>query len=134
LIVTNAVAVVASLSLPCTMQGESSARIIATIAKRQSVASIARISLLIQTIGTMSQSTKIIDMKKYQTIFVEDLKQARKLADRLCNKGYWFVCQYSHPETGRLFTFSTTIDYMRNNKLLAGTFYELHKNPEQFAD
>jgi len=69
----------------------------------------------------------------YQTILVEDVKQARKLVDRLCNNGYWFACQYNHPGPGRLITLSGTIDYMRNNKMFVGIDYELHANPIQFG-
>jgi hypothetical protein len=68
-----------------------------------------------------------------QTIHIESIPQAKKLAERLCHHGHWFTCQYSHPHSGRWFTFSTGIDFERNAVLFRGIVYSLGQGRPHYA-
>lgn len=66
-----------------------------------------------------------------QTIHVESVTEAQKLAMRLCRAGYYFICRNTlRPSIGmsrfgRHFTFSDAIDFERDAKLFAGISYWL---------
>lgn len=66
----------------------------------------------------------------YQTLHFEKADHATKFCERLCRKGYFFICQMSRPYIGRLVTISSAFDFQVERKLMAGLEYRVHPNPD----
>ena len=69
----------------------------------------------------------------FQTIHVESIAQAKKLAERLCQHGHYFICQYSHPHSGRWFSFSTEVDFERSQAMFRGIVYSYGQGRPRYA-
>jgi hypothetical protein len=68
---------------------------------------------------------------RWQTVQLNELKDAQRLASRLLKRHCDFRFTNSRPKLGYLISFTTAIDFEKDRALFDGLLYSLAPNPEE---